>query len=277
MSERIKTTIRQRVEERNALLERASARLLADPKIVAAWLFGSLGRGEEDDLSDLDIFVVTQDEAIQDYILNRRTNATLGIDDVCLIEAPQNRPPGGAYLMALYPSETGYHEVDWYWQGQSDALIPTDAKLLFDRVGLFESGVPTHFEYQSTEQMKPDEEALNKVGFFWAMLLITTKHIARNPTESESGLLKFVFQILREIEMRFSQESETYLPEHSQPEIKLECLRRFALRMSLLEPQILSQSNFQTQVSQEKSIHLEMTMRFIDLVAPAILGLKETL
>ena len=277
MSEQVKITIRQRVEERNALLERATSWLLDDPKIVATWLFGSLGRGDEDDLSDLDIFVVTKDEAIQNFILNRRTNATLGIDNVCLIEAPQNRPPGGAYLMALYPSGTGYHEVDWHWQAQSDALIPTDAKLLFDRVGLSESVAPTHFAYQSTEPMKPDEEALNKVGFFWAMLLITAKHIARNPTESQSGLLKFVFQILLEIEASLGYQGETYLPEHSQPEMKLECLRRFALRMSLLEPQILSQSNFQTQVIQEKSIHLEMTMRFIDLVAPAILGLKETL
>ena len=178
--------------------------------------------------------------------------------------------------MALYPSKTGYHEIDWYWQPQSRATVPSDAKLLFDRVGLPHSNSPIRFEYQPTESIEADEELLNKVNFFWAMLLITAKHTARNSTESESGLLKFVFQILHEIEKDSGCQTEGFLPEHSQPEIKLECLRRLALRMSLLEPQLLSQLKLQTDGRQKISLHLEMTSRFIDLVAPAILKQKET-
>ena len=49
--------LKTRAAERDALLARAVERLQADARVGAAWLFGSLGRGEEDALSDLDLWV----------------------------------------------------------------------------------------------------------------------------------------------------------------------------------------------------------------------------
>lgn len=46
---------------RDALLQHILAVLSADERFVAAWLTGSLARGEEDDLSDLDLSVVVAD------------------------------------------------------------------------------------------------------------------------------------------------------------------------------------------------------------------------
>src|SRR5688572_18948235 len=43
---------------RAALLERMVAVLRTDERFVAAWLTGSLGRGEEDNYSDVDLVVV---------------------------------------------------------------------------------------------------------------------------------------------------------------------------------------------------------------------------
>src|SRR4051812_13184180 len=42
--------------ERDTLLRRVQQALERDPRVAAAWLFGSLGRGSEDALSDLDLF-----------------------------------------------------------------------------------------------------------------------------------------------------------------------------------------------------------------------------
>lgn len=46
---------------RDALLQHMLAVLRADERFVAAWLTGSLARGEGDDLSDLDLSVVVAD------------------------------------------------------------------------------------------------------------------------------------------------------------------------------------------------------------------------
>src|SRR3989442_185935 len=88
--------------ERDALLQRATDLLRDDPRVVAAWLFGSLGRGHEDDLSDLDLWVVVGDEWIDTFIGERRPYASQLGPPLLLVEAPQNAPAGGAYLMAVY-------------------------------------------------------------------------------------------------------------------------------------------------------------------------------
>ena len=46
---------------RNELLQHILAVLRTDERFVAAWLTGSLGRNEADDLSDLDLSVVVAD------------------------------------------------------------------------------------------------------------------------------------------------------------------------------------------------------------------------
>jgi len=49
--------------ERDALLERIHMALQSDPRVVAAWVGGSVGAGTADELSDLDIWVVIEDSA----------------------------------------------------------------------------------------------------------------------------------------------------------------------------------------------------------------------
>lgn len=58
-------------DEQQALVERLTAVLAADPRVHAAWLSGSLGQGAGDAWSDVDITVLVEDEdrpaAIADY------------------------------------------------------------------------------------------------------------------------------------------------------------------------------------------------------------------
>src|SRR6266700_8369695 len=103
---------------------------------------------------------------------------------VLLLESPGNAPPGGAYLMALYPGRAGMHQVDWYWQRQSDASLPRHAVLLFDRASiprdtrqeqLDPAGAPAPLTRQ--ERAK---QATQLSAFFWAMSNIAVRSILRH-------------------------------------------------------------------------------------------------
>ena len=69
---------------REAWLERTVAGLPAE----AVWLAGSLGRGEGDPWSDVDLLVVGGDVPLGDAILT--------------LEVPHNGPAGGRYAGAMY-------------------------------------------------------------------------------------------------------------------------------------------------------------------------------
>ncbi len=122
--------------EHEALLQRAVEVLQQDERVVAAWLFGSRGRKTSDELSDTDLWVVVADEHIDTINAERQTYVTRPGHPLLVLEAPGNAPAQGAYLMALYAGQAGVHQVDWYWQRQSDASIPLHALVLFDRVGI---------------------------------------------------------------------------------------------------------------------------------------------
>src|SRR5829696_2689027 len=91
--------------EHDALLEQALALLEADDRVAAAWLFGSRGRGDADALSDIDLVVVAHDAHLEALKEERRELvARLGAP-LLIQDLPRNAPPGGAYLLVLYPGE----------------------------------------------------------------------------------------------------------------------------------------------------------------------------
>src|SRR5260221_14193953 len=53
--------VAQHATNRDELLSHIVAVLNADDRVVAAWLTGSLGRGEDDDFSDIDLGVAVRD------------------------------------------------------------------------------------------------------------------------------------------------------------------------------------------------------------------------
>jgi hypothetical protein len=104
--------------------------------VAAAWLFGSLARGDADELSDVDVFVA---------LLHDRSADELDRVDVWLRELgercrwredPYNAPDGGRYLEAVYPADPIPLVVDSYWQPVSASRRASDTRLLFDKVGV---------------------------------------------------------------------------------------------------------------------------------------------
>ena len=234
--------LQTRKAERDALLQRIQQIVEQDERIIAAWLFGSLGRGEADALSDIDIFIVVSDDHIQAVIVERHGfMARLG--RLALVqEAPQNAPPDGAYNMALYAGPNGPQQVDFYWQAQSAARIPQQTIVLLDRVGLPHLEDTTTFMSQPVQERTLLKAVSHTVDFFWVMLLITAKYAARSPEEDRMGLLKYVLNSLRQVQefvgiLPSSVSENVLLPSLAE---KLKLLRVLAAQMENLMPQVVA-------------------------------------
>jgi predicted nucleotidyltransferase len=162
-----------RLRERQALLDNAARLLHDDEHIVAAWLIGSLGRGDSDEWSDIDLWIVVKDDAF-DAVTTARYEFSANLGRAVLFEdAPQNAPTGGAFLTAMYAGTGGAHQVDLYWQPMSLASRPPDTRLLFERVNipLAEQTFPSDDERI--------ESAIEQTRYFWVMSAIVAKTIAR--------------------------------------------------------------------------------------------------
>lgn len=180
----IESRVQARQSEQEVLLQQVIRLLLADERIVAAWLFGSRGRGNADVLSDLDLWVVVKDEVIEAVCSERQAYVARIGEPLLLLEAEQNAPQGGAYVMALYPGQEGVQQVDWYWQKQSDASLPRQAIVLFNhedipRDSRLEQLDPPGTNKQLSQEAQIEQiTALNK--FFWVMANIAVKSMVRH-------------------------------------------------------------------------------------------------
>ena len=102
------------LEERNQLLRTITNLLERDPIVKAAWLAGSFGRGGEDALSDFDLWVIVDDDQFHKIITQPHQYTSKIGNPVLFLEAPQNAPEGGAYLMTCYDAPVAPHIIDWY-------------------------------------------------------------------------------------------------------------------------------------------------------------------
>jgi hypothetical protein len=184
----------RRRAERDDLFARVEALLRADRRIVAAWLTGSLGREDGDDLSDLDIWIVIRDDAMA-AIADERQEYVARIGAPILIqEAPHNAPPGGAFLLVFYDSPGGVQEVDWHWQPQSAARLPPHVRLLFDHVG-----IPRAVPAPPLTDAERAALLTERTVFFWAMAPIAARKIARGQPRAALRLIEMMARAVDEI------------------------------------------------------------------------------
>jgi hypothetical protein len=226
--------------ERDAFLARAVAMLRADPRVVAAWLTGSLGRGDGDDLSDLDVWIVVRDDAMAAVAAERQAiSARIGTP-VLIQEAPHNAPPGGAFLLVWYEGAAGLQEMDWVWQPQSGARLPPDVRLLFDRVGIppMEPAPPLTAAERATLLTE-------RTVFFWAMAPIAARKIARGQPRAALRLIEMMARAVEQVrwacdlrEMPPPAEDRGPAPPPVQPAEQLAALRALTRAMASLTARI---------------------------------------
>lgn len=189
--------------EHEALLQRVVGVLQEDERVVAAWLFGSWGRQTSDELSDTDLWVVVGDENCDAISAERHAYVARPGHPLLMLDAPGNAPAGGAYLMALYAGQAGVHQVDWYWQRQSDASIPQHAVVLFDRVGIphdtrLEQLDPPGKVGEQAQQERA-ERASQLVAYFWVMSNIAVKSVLRHQAWASVGMIEMLRGILEDV------------------------------------------------------------------------------
>lgn len=234
-----KQLLELRRAEREALLQRVTALLRDDHRVGGAWLAGSLGRGEADELSDIDLWLAVADEHCPAMVAARREYVGRVAKPLLIEEAPENAPAGGGYLLVLYGGQAGPQHVDWYWQPQSDARVPADAHLLFERAPLLRQ-VPA-----PATRLARAEAIDGQVAFFWAMSNVAAKYVARRQPSAGLKMLELVSQALTEVKaMAGSAPADGEPGEDSvpslQPERQLALLRGMAGEMEALTPRIVA-------------------------------------
>lgn len=152
--------------------------LASDPRVTAAWLSGSFGRGDDDAWSDFDLHVAVQDEAFPAF-LEERDDLYRRIGPPLLVQHDMASPtqPASRYQLVVYP---GPHEVDWIVGPASQAVRPPETRMLFAR-----RDVPV-----AIPRPLPAEErrvkAIDALAFFWAMAPIAVKYAGRGQSRQAS-------------------------------------------------------------------------------------------
>jgi hypothetical protein len=232
------------LEERNQLLGTISELLKRDPNVKAAWLWGSIGRGDEDALSDIDLWVIVDDEYIDPILSHPLQYVSQVTNPVLSLEAPQNAPEGGAYLMACYDAPVAPHIVDWYWQPKSLASISDQVRLLFDRAGIRHQEQPIHFSGGPANKAIV-ERPMHFISFFWMMLMITAKEASRSPWAEKMELVPYLIDPFIKTHQFIGKNRSLPprdIPSHRLPGEKVQLLYQFADQMSEWMDSIAGQS-----------------------------------
>ena len=206
-----------RFTEYNALIIRLTQMLEQDEDTKAAYLahyngHRSDGFGPQDDVwSSLTLHLVYADAKMDSLAVGRRAFAAKFGEPLLVVEAPQNAPDDGYYLMAIYDGEAGPYEVDWYWRPETGAVLPSETIVLFDKIGLLPADVPLPWRYLETfppalvraqeamtEAEKFAEKGRNTVSLFWAMWMIAARGVARSPTAERLEYASFLCSLWRD-------------------------------------------------------------------------------
>jgi predicted nucleotidyltransferase len=156
---------------REPLLRHIVEELRADARVAAAWLTGSIGRGEADAWSDLDLHVAIYDQHLSAFWAGRfALYERVGRPVLVQGDMPSNAQAGGHFQPVIFD---GPLEVDWNVGPLSLARRAPAHVLLFAREEVPLVAPPS---LSADERRAQSQEPL---VFVWAMAPIAFKYIAR--------------------------------------------------------------------------------------------------
>lgn len=271
--------------ERDDLLTRARRLLESDPRVNAAWLYGSGGRGTTDELSDIDLSVAVGDAHLAAVAGGPTRPATYGNiaespratfllplgEPTLLLEAPQNAPARGAFVSAFFPGQAGPQQLDMEWQPSSTARVPPMAHVLFNRGVVIEPDDPGNQPpVGDVPTRTPLEAAVHESSAFWAMLLWNAKQIARFPQNDAFPLLRYLLGSINQVEAFLSDhplQHQAGPNSEVNSQMVLALLHRLALRMQALKPALESRGvKLPDAVAAQARGYLHLIQRLVDAV-----------
>ncbi|MCI0554481.1 MAG: aminoglycoside 6-adenylyltransferase [Anaerolineae bacterium] len=243
----MKRSLKSYREHRDSLLTRISEILSKDERLIAGWLTGSIGRNEEDSLSDIDLSLVVSDEFSTSLCARlEQVSAQTSPDRYLLFsqfgnlalvhENNNNAPEGGTFTFVLYAESAVM--IDWVLVPQAKAARPFQSRLLFDKVGI---PISPPAEPENLEQSK--KSVAEMWAFFWMMTAVTIKYIHRDDGVFAAEWIEHLQGLIYEVERRLKRESWKYTRGSfsklkSTREKQLESIHELCKRMQALKPKV---------------------------------------
>jgi hypothetical protein len=193
------------------MLPKIVTALSADSRFVAAWLTGSFGRGEAHDDSDLDVQVVTTDEALlaRPWQSGGQTTAErlalfsqFGQPGI-LFEAHSNAPPDGTMTVVFYAITAVC--VDWILIPLAQAQRPLPSQLLFAHQAIPIQPPPLPEPEAERHQLLGKE-----VAYFWMMTAVLVKFIIRDEALLFNLWLNSLYDVLAKVRRLLAGEAWQY-------------------------------------------------------------------
>lgn len=154
-----------------------------EPTAIEGHIFGSIARGSTDEFSDIDIWLIFNDEDMKG-ILEKRFEYYAKVGDIVhIVEAPQNSPVGGVQSAVLYKTKVGLLIVDYSLCPLSTAFTTKESKKLFGNIDLplGEAGF---------NQQKVTVSDVYRIDFFIGFIFNGIKKIVRKDDDGFSNLMK---------------------------------------------------------------------------------------
>lgn len=235
-------------QARERLLAEITESLRSDERFVAAWLAGSIGRGEGSWQSDLDLHVVVADEYSEALCAMpwpsgaRTTPERLQLlqqfgTPAIIYDAHGNNQLGGTFTYVVYQESA--QNVDWMLTPYHQAHLLPETLLLFDKVGL--PAAPAEEPETKEEQ---SERASLHVGFFWMIACANIKNLLAGDLCKFHMLLLWLEDNLLEVRAALRGEQARYISrKHSRvyatQEEQIAALRRLCDEMEALMPAVV--------------------------------------
>ena len=190
------------VADRDSAVREVARAFEADPKFVAAWLAGSFGRGEQDEFSDLDLWlVVAEDHAAEichpqgpgggGTTSRRRDIISLPGEPLIVHEHHLNAPAGGTFTAVIYRSGLS---IDWTFIPQSIAARNEQTVLLFERVP-----IPITVRSTNIQDLERVSRLEERYMFLWLLAIPAAKALRRKDGVKFHALLEMMYAALSDI------------------------------------------------------------------------------
>ncbi|MBI3943500.1 MAG: nucleotidyltransferase domain-containing protein [Chloroflexi bacterium] len=255
---------------RDALLAQIVTALSADDRFVAAWLTGSLGRNEQDDVSDIDLTVVVAEPHSQ--ILCARswqTGAKTTAERLALFQSfgpislihenNNNAPAGGTFTFTMYAASTMM--VDWILRPYSTAQRPLQSRLLFEK-----ATIPLEPPAVAERLDQQIERVSERVAFFWMMAAVVCKYIRRGDTVFVQCWLESLSNLEREVERLVAGQPWQYHHGTMAPVVstlpdQIAAVRHLCQKMADIMPELAARGG---TTPREPMAHLEYLLRLAE-------------
>jgi hypothetical protein len=197
------TSLQTYTEKREQLLGKIIEAISKDDRFVAAWLTGSYSRSNQDALSDVDISIVVgkkhsdllchRPAQISSQTTAERMEFFTQFGEIAFLHENNNNAPEGGTFTNTILAETALI-IDWILIPQAKARRSTSSQLLFDRTGIPEA--PPNAPESLGQRA---EKASEITAFFWMMMAMTAKYMARKDSVFVVTWLEELHKMLREI------------------------------------------------------------------------------